>query len=147
MSALGALSDALTRTGGFVEDNKATMAVVGGVAAVSALTWYFSRAKGAYRKKPSNFEIGSGGVDKGQVVAEVRDAAQRGVPAPAPTPEKPHRQSRTEEGAPSPRNQPPRTCPPALPPPAGRRVRGDLRPHPAWRPLPPHAGGQLLQGV
>ena len=64
------MSDALAQLS--AEENRKTIAVVGGVTAVAGLAWWLKKSSNSYKKKPGTFEIGSGGVDRTKVKDEVR---------------------------------------------------------------------------
>lgn len=65
------LGDVLSHVGNYAEDNKQTVAVVGGITAAVGLGWYLTRPSNQYKKKPGTFEIGSGAVDRSKVEDEV----------------------------------------------------------------------------
>lgn len=69
--AIKKIGDLLADAGAYAEDNKSTVALIGGVTAIVGLGWYVSRKK-AQKKKPGTFDIGSGGVDRSKVQEEVR---------------------------------------------------------------------------
>ena len=62
-SALRSVSEALSQAGGFADDNKNTLAVIGGVTAAVGLGWYLARPKTEFNRKTSTFGITSGAVD------------------------------------------------------------------------------------
>lgn len=66
------VGDALSQVGDYAEDNKSTLAVIGGVTAAVGLGWYLTRSSRSNINKPGTFDIGSGGVDRTKVEAEVR---------------------------------------------------------------------------
>ena len=79
MAAFKAVHELLKQTVENAEDNKKTLAVIGGVTAVAGLAWFVTRSKPGQKTKPGTFDIGSGAVDRSKVQDEVRkcgDASQ-----------------------------------------------------------------------
>ena len=68
-SIIHSLSDIVADAGAYAEDNKTTVAIVGGVTVFAGLSLYMKRSS---RSKPGTFDIGSGSVDRSKVRDEVR---------------------------------------------------------------------------
>jgi hypothetical protein len=69
MSLLDALGDFAKDAGAYAENNRTTVAIVGGATILAGLSLY---AKKSSRSKPGTFDIGSGSVDRSKVESEVR---------------------------------------------------------------------------
>eukprot|EP00890_Picochlorum_soloecismus_P003349 jgi/Picsp_1/4014/NSC_01526-R1_protein len=69
---LAGFSDLLVDAGAYVENNKATVVIAGGVTILAGLGLYMQRCKGS-SSKPGTFDIGSGSVDRSKVRDEVKD--------------------------------------------------------------------------
>ena len=65
------LSDIVADAGAYAENNKTTVAIVGGATLFAGLSLYMKRSS---RSKPGTFDIGSGSVDRSKVETEVRVA-------------------------------------------------------------------------
>lgn len=68
---LSGFSDLLVDAGAYVENNKTTVVIAGGVTLLAGFGLYMQRCKGS-SSKPGTFDIGSGSVDRSKVRDEVR---------------------------------------------------------------------------
>jgi NADH:ubiquinone oxidoreductase subunit 3 (subunit A) len=71
-SIVASLSDLVADAGAYAENNKTTVAIVGGVTVFAGLSLFMKRSS---RNKPGTFDIGSGSVDRSMVESEVRVSA------------------------------------------------------------------------
>jgi hypothetical protein len=69
-AAISAVTAALSQNGSagieYLSDNK-TVAVVGGLGAVTAITYYLKKRSSAYNRTPSSFQLGTGNVGRKEV--------------------------------------------------------------------------------
>lgn len=68
---LAGFSDLLVDAGAYVENNRTTVAIAGGVTLLAGFGLYMQRCKRS-SSKPGTFDIGSGSVDRSKVRDEVR---------------------------------------------------------------------------
>lgn len=65
------LGDLLADAGAYIEDNKTTVVIAGGVTLAAGLGLLMMRSSSGPRSKPGTFDIGSGSVDRSKVRDEV----------------------------------------------------------------------------
>lgn len=73
-SIVHSLSDIVADAGAYAENNKTTVAIVGGATVLAGLSLFMKRSS---RSKPGTFDIGSGSVDRSKVETEVRVHSRR----------------------------------------------------------------------